>query len=165
MNVDYIKFVMYYSDMKKVLLMIILAGLTAQTVLAAGSSDAKKAAYKKMMQSHKLQHETCLNVVDNFRFDHQFGNYMKYRCQLFESDRQRLLNSVFTITSTNNAEGAVENYMIPKASFVVKLNNDEINTYKKIVQEYCKYNSYKFAKKDPQACSPARVNSLFQTMP
>lgn len=151
--------------MKKVLFILLILVLSSQAVFCANTSDEKKNAYKTMIQSHKLQHETCLKLIDNFRFDHQFGNYMKYRCQLFESDRQRLLNSVFTITSTNNAQGQVENYTSPMSAFVVKLNDNELNTYKNIAQEYCKYNAYKFVKKDPQACSQARINSLFHPTP
>lgn len=156
---------MYYFYMKKILLILMILVMSAQVVFSANTSDEKKSAYKKMAKSHMLQHETCLNIVDNFRYDHQFGNYMKYRCQLFESDRQRLLNSVFTITSTSTKSGAVENYITAMSDFAVNLNNNEISTYKKIIEEYCKYNSYKFAKKDPQACAKERVNSLFQTMP
>jgi len=145
--------------MKKILLLLLIIITSAQIVFCANTSDANRNAYRQIVQSHRLQHDTCLNIIDNFRFDHQFGGYMKYRCQLFESDRQRLLTSVFTTSSGANTDN------IAKSVFVLKLNNNEINTYKSIVQEYCKYNAFKFEKRDPQACSAERINSLFQTMP
>ena len=43
----------------------------------------------------------------------------------------------------------------------IYLNNVEKEELRKVVDEYCKYNAYKFEYKDPQACSEARINSLF----
>lgn len=74
---------------------------------------------------------------------------------MFESDRQRLIASVFSTSSGANTNREAI------AALVIKFNNDEINKYKTIVQEYCKYNAFKFEKRDPQACSEERINSLF----
>lgn len=74
---------------------------------------------------------------------------------MFESDRQRMIASVFSTSSGANTNREAI------SALVIKFNNDEINKYKTIVQEYCKYNAFKFEKRDPQACSQARINSLF----
>ncbi len=150
---------MYYSYMKKILLLLIVIMISVQAALCANTSDDKKSAYKLMVQSHKLQHDTAWRIIDNFRYDHQFTNYIKFRCQLFESDRQRLMNTIFTVSSGMHTDDKAI------SAFMIKYNNNEINSYKTIVQEYCKYNAFKFEKRDPQACSAERINLLFQTMP
>ena len=48
-------------------------------------------------------------------------------------------------------------------SEMFKKRNEELEKeeLRKVVDEYCKYNAYKFEYKDPQACSEGRINSLF----
>ena len=53
---------------------------------------------------------------------------------------------------------------VSKTELILREKNNDKKALD-IIEEYCKYNSYKFAKKDPQACAKERVNSLFQTMP
>lgn len=125
--------------------------MTAQ----AGFGAEGKSASRRLMESNALQHQTSVKISENFRFDHQFANYMKYRGLMFESDRQRLIASVFSTSSGANTNREAI------AEFITKFNTDEINKYKAIVQEYCKYNAFKFEKRDPQACSTERINSLF----
>jgi hypothetical protein len=126
--------------------------------LSATTSDAKKEAYKRMSNSNRVLHDTCMNIAENFRYDHQFAGYMKSKCLFFESDRQRLVSSIFTLSTTNNSSYK-ENYPILMSNFVVKINDNEIQEYRTIVQEYCKYNAWKFSKKNPNACR--RIDSLF----
>ncbi len=146
--------------MKKIILLIITLFISTTAVFALQDTKVKKDAYNQMIDSHKRQHEICSAVADNFRYDHQFAGYIRSKCIFYESDRQRLLNSVFVISSNNNT--AYKNqYPVLMSEFAIKMNNNEIEAYKLIVNEYCKYNSYKFAKKDPQACSQERIESLF----
>ena len=153
----------YYLIMKKRFFILSIILLTSNTVFALQDADKRKEAYEAMIASHKLQHETCLNVADNFRYDHQFAGYMRSKCIFYESDRQRLLTSVFTISSRKDTQYK-EQYPILMSKFAIDMNNREIESYKKIAEEYCKYNSYKFVKKDPQACSTARLESLFSAI-
>lgn len=129
--------------------------MTVQAGICANTSPEKKSASRKMMESNALQHDTSVKISENFRFDHHFANYMKYRGLMFESDRQRLIASVFSTSSGANTNREAI------AEFIIKFNTDEINKYKAIVKEYCKYNAFKFEKHDPQACSQERINSLF----
>lgn len=158
MNVNFmpiIRLMLYYLNMKKLLLLVTIFILTAQAGFCANTSPEKKNASRMLMKSNALQHSTSVKISNNFHFDHHFANYMKYRGLMFESDRQRLIASVFTTSSgaNTNREAISE--------FIIKLNNIEINNYKTIVQEYCKYNAFKFKEKDPTACSQERINSLF----
>lgn len=137
--------------MKKSFILFAILVMTAQ----AGFGAEGKSASRRLMESNALQHQTSVKISENFRFDHQFANYMKYRGLMFESDRQRLIASVFSTSSGANTNREAI------AEFITKFNTDEINKYKAIVQEYCKYNAFKFEKRDPQACSTERINSLF----
>lgn len=141
--------------MKRILLLFVIFTLSAQFGFCANTSPEKKSASRLMMESNALQHQTSVKISENFRFDHQFANYMKYRGLMFESDRQRMIAAVFSTSSGANTNREAI------SALVIKFNNDEINKYKTIVQEYCKYNAFKFEKRDPQACSQDRINSLF----
>ncbi len=147
--------------MKRIVLSVIVFLLCVQNAFCANINPERAKARLDMEQSNLKQQQTCINIIENFRYDHKFGNYMKTRCQLFYSDRQQLLDTVFTITSTSSRKSGIEDSDIPKSAFAINLNNNEINAYKNIINEYCKYNSYKFERKNPQACSQQRINSLF----
>lgn len=145
--------------MKKLILILTLL-LFANSVLAAESTNEKRNAFKEMVRSHQYQHETCIRLSRNFKSDNRFSNYLRNNCLLYESDRQRMLDTIFPI-SNNVDESYKEQYPILKANFAIAMNKREIENYRLIINEYCKYNKYKFAKKDPEACSPKRINSLF----
>ena len=146
--------------MKKYILTLLITFLTLNCVYAKGSENPGKKAMQAMVKSHKYLHEVCTKAANNFRFDHQFAGYLRGRCLLYESDRQRLLNNIFPVTN-HGEEDYIDNYPVLMSDFAIKMNNNEIESYKTIISEYCKHNKYKFAKKDPQACSEERINSLF----
>lgn len=146
--------------MKRIFLLVLTLCFMSTTVFAAMTSDDKKAAFRNMTNSHAKLHDMCVRAAENFRYDHQFAGYLKYRCMMYESDRNRLMTSVYTISSDLSSEDR-NNYPIYMSNLAVKLNNDEFNRYKLIIAEYCKYNAYKFARKDAGACSAERLNSLF----
>lgn len=127
---------------------------------AENISDTRQQAFKSMAASHKYQHDVCIAIGRNFRQDHTFANYVRGKCMLYESDRQRLLTAVFPVTNKNNPSYN-EQYPVLMSNFAIARNNDEIKSYRQIVIEYCKYNAYKFVNKDPQTCSAQRINSLF----
>lgn len=145
--------------MRKIILLIFILFIIP-SVYAATSTNDQKDALKKMSDSHRDLHNICVNAADNFRYDHQFAGYLKYTCMMYESNRSRLMASVYTVSTELTSEDK-KNYPVYMSNFAIKMNNDETNRYKAIISEYCKYNAYKYAKKDPQACSADRLNSLF----
>ncbi len=144
--------------MKKLLLLILL--LFISTSAFAAITNERKEAVNRMNDSHRKLHELCINAADNFRLDHQFAGYLKYHCMMYESDRNRLLTSVFTVSSGLTSDERT-NYPVLMSDFAIKINNNEFERYKAIITEYCKYNAYKYVKKEAGACSAARLNSLF----
>lgn len=136
--------------MKKILLTLL--------ILFTGTAFADEITSVK--QGYQQFHEKCMQISKNFKADHLFSNYLLNRCLLFESDRTRMVAAVFP--SIYDAPQEYRNsYPSLKAQFIAGLNTRELANYKALITEYCKYNQYKFVKKDPAACSPERVNTLF----
>ncbi len=147
--------------MKNFILLCALLIFCMNASLAAEiSSEEKKDAFRDLVKSHQYQHETCIKLSRNFKSDNRFSNYLRNNCLLYESDRQRMLDTIFPITN-NGEEWYKDQYPVLKAQFAIQMNNREVENYRMIVSEYCKYNSYKYKKKDPEVCSEERINSMF----
>lgn len=148
---------MYYINiMKKFLLILIIFVMNSGISFA----DANKDAMDNMVASHKYFHDVCTRASNNFRVDNQFSGYIKGKCILYESERQRLLTSVFPITNASE-KSYKEQYPVLMSQFAIEMNNKEIENLKFVISEYCKYNQYKFAKRAPQACAEETIKSLF----
>lgn len=147
--------------MKKFFISLFLLMYTTLSALAAGEGViSRKEAYNNMIKSHQSFHEICADVADNFRIDHKFSGYLRQKCMFYESDRQRLIDSIFPITNQGDDEYKTQ-YPILVSNFAIASNNKQLQEYKFLVEEYCKYNQYKYVKKDPQTCSPERINAIF----
>lgn len=146
--------------MKNLILLLMVTIISATCVFAADDTNVRKQAFRAMARSHQYQHETCMNIARNFRFDNRFANYLRGKCLIYESDRQRLLETIFPLTNSE-LDGYKDQYPVLMSQFAITMNNREVEEYKIIVTEYCKHNMFKVNKKDPQACSQARINSLF----
>lgn len=125
------------------------------------SNPEKKQAYDNMISSQKYHNEVCQRVADNFRGDSKFVGYIRSTCLLYQSERQRLVDAVFPSANNVEDENYKDQYPLLVSNFVINMNNRELETYKTVINEYCKYNAARFAKKDPQVCSAARIQSLF----
>lgn len=152
----------YNIFMKRLFILSFLFMYTCISSFAAGEgSMSRKDAYNNMIKSHQSFHEICADVADNFRIDHKFSGYLRQKCMFFESDRQRLIDSIFPITNLGDDEYKTQ-YPILVSNFAIASNDKQLQEYKFLVEEYCKYNKYKYVKKDPQACSAERINAIFE---
>lgn len=132
--------------------------MAANIGLCAGDS---KSLFREMDKSNLMFKQTCSNVSANFRNDHIFSGYIRNKCMLFETDKARALDVIFPLS--NKAEKRYgQDYYTAKSNFVIAMNGKELNNIKDLVTEYCRYNDYKYAKKNPEACSPARIEGLFR---
>ncbi len=145
--------------MKKILLLILLIGISNSAF--AVDSAAKKLAYNNMIKSQKYHNDVCQRVADNFISDRRFVGYIRSTCLLFQSERQRLIETVFPSANNVEDDNYKDQYPILVSNFIININNREIETYRTIINEYCKYNTYKYAKRNNQACAPAAINSIF----
>ena len=153
---------MYYNQvMKNIILLLIVLVISSGICIADENKEANKAAMDSMVASHRYFHEVCANAANNFRVDNQFSGYIKGKCILYESDRQRLLTSVFPISNATE-KSYREQYPILMSKFAIEMNNKEIESLKFVINEYCKYNKYKYVKRAPQACTQETINSLFE---
>lgn len=147
--------------MKK--LFIILSLLIISTGLTVFADDEKispREAFKEMAESNKDFNLTCSDIAANFRVDHMFAGYIRNRCMLYESDRQRMTDVIFPLSNSTTTEYK-QNYPILKSEFIVSSNKKELDDIKKIVTEYCKHNAFRYTKKAPEACSSERIEDLF----
>lgn len=151
---------MYNKIMKKLFLVLIVFLLSYTYCSAMDKDNIKKNAFKDMVKSHQAQHDVCINIANNFRIDHRFSGYIREKCLLYESERQRLLDTIFPITNKGD-QNYKDQYPVILSNFAINMNTKEIENYRFIVEEYCKYNKYKFEKKDPQACSQQRIDKIF----
>lgn len=145
--------------MRNLILLLTIILLSVGTVFAADSNE-KRNAYKSMTLSNKKFNDMCNSAARNFRYDNRFANYLRNRCMLYESDRQRYMSVIFPITNSGE-DWYKDQYPILQSRFAIQMNSRETENYKLIVNEYCKYNKYKFTKKDPQVCSSQRINAIF----
>lgn len=146
--------------MKKFFILVFLLFFTGIQTLSADKVVSRKEAFNKMIKSHQAFHEKCEIIADNFRIDHKFSGYLRQKCMFYESDRQRLIDTIFPITNLGNEEYKIK-YPVLVSDFAIASNAKQLQEYRFLVQEYCKYNKYKYVKKDPQTCSAERINAIF----
>lgn len=141
-----------------VLLLILLSG----TFVMAEDVEIvpKRDAYGNLSDTNSQLRNTCSAVARNFRTDGRFYSYIKDRCMVFEADKQRVIGIVYPFPN-HREPGYNAKYPSYIASYSAALNRNELSQLKGIVNEYCKHNAYRFEKKDAQACSESRINSLF----
>lgn len=145
--------------MKKFILGTIITLLLACSAYAA-SQNPNEVAYRNSVQSSADVKELYKNLRENFRTDGGFVYYLKNRFKNFEVSRIAAVQVMYPLTGR-----AIKSYnnmhVMLTSNATIRLNNVEVEELRKVVNEYCKYNAYKFEYKDPQACSEARINSLF----
>lgn len=146
--------------MKKVFILLSLLIISTAVTVCADEEKSPREAFKEMAESNKEFNLTCSDIANNFRVDHMFAGYVRNRCMLYESDRQRMIDVVFPISNSTSAEYK-QNYPILKSEFIVSSNKKEMEDIKKIVTEYCKHNAFRYTKKAPGACSSDRIDNLF----
>lgn len=146
--------------MKKSLTILSLIIISLGCKVIADEQVSPREAFKEMAESNKEFNITCSNIANNFRVDHMFAGYIRSRCLLYESDRQRMVDVIFPVSNSASLEYK-QNYPILKSEFIVSANKKEIENIKKIVTEYCKHNAYRYAKKAPEACTSEQIEKLF----
>ena len=132
--------------MKRFIYAILLIMTMAPYVFSASNRETEKA----MFDSNNYLRAVNNNIVKNFRYDNNFSGYMRNRVLLFETERQRQVGLIFQ-----------SKYFSDIANYVIEQNEKEIENYKALVNKYCEFNAYKFAKKNPSACSENTINNLF----
>ena len=89
--------------MRNLVLLLAIILLSVGTAFAADSNE-KREAYKSMTANNEKFNDMCNNAAKNFRYDNRFANYLRNRCMLFESDRQRYMSVIFPITNSGDVK-------------------------------------------------------------
>lgn len=118
----------------------------------AAKKAAQTSAYNKTM--------VCNKIIYNFKKDPYFTRTINKFCMDSDESRYALKQSIYPL-SNNNYEGWRDVYTSAYANFLIDFDKDQINILNKLVVNYCKYNSFRVRDKDPQACSPERIKSIF----
>ena len=145
--------------MKKFILGTVLTLLMVSSVYAA-SQNPNEVAYRNSDESNTKVKNLYENLRENFRTDGGFNYYLKNRFKNYEVSRIAAVQVMYPLTG--RALKAYNNmHVLLTSNAAIRLNNVEIDELRHVVDEYCKYNAFKFEYKDPQACSEARINSIF----
>ena len=147
--------------MRKIILLLIVFTMICGVVSAQEDKNINKTAMEDMVKSHKYYHDLCERASKNFRVDNQFSGYIRGKCILYESDRQRMLTSVFPITNASE-KSYKEQMPVLMSKFAIDMNNREVESLKLVITEYCKYNKYRYEKRAPLACTDETVKKLFE---
>ena len=143
--------------MKKIICLIFSLMIFTSAVKAVDANAAVESR-KALAGSAATLRSACQNVRNGLRYEYYFLNFFNYECAYYETKRMRTRDAVFPLV--NNIDPNY-NKEYPKLStdFVLEMDKRQLDYYKTIVENYCKYNSYKM--KDPTACSAAKINSYF----
>ena len=145
--------------MKKIILGLILTLFLTCSAYAA-SQNPNEIAYRNSVQSSLQVKDLYKSLRENFASDGGFVYYLKNRFKDFEVSRIAAVQVMYPLTG-RVIKSYNGNHVLLTSNATIYLNNVEKEELRKVVDEYCKYNAYKFEYKDTQACSEGRINSLF----
>ena len=145
--------------MKNIILTFLLFILSAQITFAA-SDKAMRDLSRAVSATRQNYFQVCDNISTNFRADFKFINYMRGKCAYMANDTFASADAIFS-SIPDDGRKTRKSYNAEKSQYIISGLNKNLLDYKATITEYCKYNSAKFIKKSPQACTPARIESLF----
>ncbi len=143
--------------MKK-LLCLIFSFLVVSSNVYAVDAEASIASRKAMDASVSKLRTVCQRVRSGFRYEFNFINFFSYECSFYETRRIPTRDAIFPLTN-NIQEGYNEQYPKLSSDFVLELDKRQIEYYKMLVENYCKYNTSRM--KEPAACSAASIKNYF----
>ncbi len=146
-------------NMKNIFTFLIILTALCCTAFAASDSEIKQAKREAgKANTHRV--EVCRKVISNFNKDKTFVRALSNFCLYCDTYNMNFKQAVYPLTN-NHYKGYANVQPIIYSSFVVDSTNHQLSSLRKIVNDYCKYNSYAIRKKDANVCSQQRLNSIF----
>ncbi len=143
--------------MKRVICLIF--GLVVLSTAAYAVDAASAVASRKALAGSAAQLRTvCQRVRTGLRYEYYFLNFFNYECSYYDAKRIRTRDAIFPIVN-NVVKGYNEEYPKVSTDFVLEMDKKQLDYYRTLVVNYCKYNEYKM--KEPQGCSAASIKSYF----
>ena len=145
--------------MKKILLTLLSLVSIFNYAFAASTPDNRD--YKKQAQEMSmLKGDVCLNAFNNFKKDSFFSMAITTSCQHADDDMNKFKSQLYPL-SNNHYEGYLEIQKQISSEFIIKSYKSFLEELRYVIDEYCKYNSYKLKAKAPEACLPETINGIF----
>lgn len=152
---------MKFNKFSILLLTLIMLGMVNMAFAATAEENAKaRAARRAAIQNSYHKTVVCDRISKNFRKDIFFSKSVYQFCTDNESSLFNFKKSIYPATN-NDYENYKNVYPYNYAEFAVFYNMRQLAILREVVNNYCKYNSSKVRKKDPNACSQERIESLF----
>ena len=141
--------------MKKLFLFLTLISLTCQVAFGASDSQDSQDIIRKMRKNNSDYYKKSFALSELFKYDARFAIYLRSSWTESESERERLLNIIYSDSSDLSPE-LKANRLSSKASLAAKMNSDKFASYSYIINEYCRYNRYKNPERSNEACKIAK---------
>ncbi len=135
---------------------------SSNAVFAANSQAYKVARAAKRAAINSSAHtiNVCDRISSNFRRDVSFSRSIYKYCVNNDQALLSFKQAIFPMAN-NHYKNYKEVYPYNYAEFAVAFNKMQIESLKNIVNNYCKYNSYRVRLKDPNVCSQERLKYIF----
>jgi len=143
--------------MKKIFCLIFSMMIFSSAVNAVDANVAA-ASRKALSSSAATLRSACQNVRNGLRYEYFFLNFFNYECSYYDAKRLRTRDAIFPLVN-NLVKGYNEEYPKVSTDFVLEMDKKQLDYYKLLVENYCKYNSYKM--QDPTPCSAEKIKSYF----
>lgn len=143
--------------MKKVLSLLFSLLISVQTVYAVDASAALEAR-KSLASSAAALRSACQNVKNGLKYEYYFLNFFNYECSSYNMKRLNIRDAIFPVVN-NITKGYNEAYPKVSTDFVLSMDKKQLEYYKLLVENYCKYNEYKM--RDKTCCSAEKIKSYF----
>ena len=143
--------------MKNIICLLLCLIISIQTVYAVNASAAAEAK-KSLTASADMLRSACQNVRKGLRYEYSFINFFNYECSNYYAKRLRTRDAIFPIVN-NITKGYNEEYPKISTEFVLALDKKQLEYYKLLVENYCKYNAYKM--NEQSGCSAQKIKSYF----
>lgn len=143
--------------MKKVICLLFGLIILASSAYAVDAKSAE-ASRKALTGSAAQLRTVCQRVRAGLRYEYYFLNFFNYECSYYDAKRLRTRDAIFPIVN-NIVKGYNEEYPKVSTDFVLEMDKRQLEYYRVLVENYCKYNEYKM--QEPQGCSAESIKSYF----
>lgn len=150
----------YVMKINSLFVYIFLLTFSVNAVFADTTFSDAKTAVRTARESTAYRTEVCRRIILNFNRDSSFVRGLNNFCIYNDTFLINFKSAVYPQTN-NSYKGYPEIYPLISSSFIVDSNETQVKTLKRLVKDYCKYNSQRLTQKDPEVCSTERINSLF----
>ena len=121
--------------MKKLLLAIGI--IFVFNIFCGASRNSNKPSFNEMQKNNSEFYQKCSKIAETFQYDKKFNMYLRSSCIEFEYNRKMLVELIYP-KAMDNIPNYSYNMQTYRTNYSIRLNSEKINSYKPIIDEYCK---------------------------